>query len=80
MSHAWEVTGDDVSHVLHAHDKNAADIVVILDSFDFECERVEDAILYYDNMEDQVVCMYSEIEDSLIEDDYIDGPKLFSCP
>jgi len=78
MSNAWEVTDDDIRHVLRAHNSSIKvddDIDVIIDD-----DRIEDAVLNYDDMEDQVACMYSEIEDMLIEEGYIADSKLFSCP
>ena len=79
MSYAWEVTELDYLHVLHAHGVFMENISDLVDVFD-EDGKIEDAILNYDTMGDQITCMYSEIEDILIEDGHIEGPKLFSCP
>jgi len=78
MSHAWEVTSEDIEHVLRAHNSDLSNLSEIVD--DFDTDGIEDAILNYDTMEDQVNCMHSEIEDILIKDGHIEGPKLFNCP
>jgi len=78
MTNAWEVTVDDIEHVLSEHSKSFAIADDILINLDYG--RVEKAILHYADMGDQADCAYSEIEDILIEDKHLDGPKLFHCP
>jgi len=83
MSNAWEVTNDDIEHVLSEHGKSQEEINemlmgVVIDAMDYS--RVEKAILHYTDMDDQIQCSYSEIEDILMEDKVIDGEKLFHCP
>ena len=83
MSNAWEVTDDDIEHVLSEHGKTKVQIASMLthnviDAMDYD--RVEKSILYYTDMDDQIQCSYSEIEDILIEEALLVGPKLFNCP
>jgi len=83
MSNAWEITSDDIDHVLYAHDTSISilenDIDFDVDT-DIDYDQIEDAILNYTDFDDQVDCMHSEIEDQLIEKDFIEGPKLFQNP
>ncbi len=78
MSMAWEVTDDDIANVLRQHgqltDENlqqASDLV------DHESDRVEKAALNYLEMEEQTDASYSEIEDILIENKLLSGPKKY---
>lgn len=64
MSMAWEVTTDDVVIVLSAHGITA-DEKAILDEIDVD--EVEDIILNYTSMEDQVDASLSYIEDCLMD-------------
>ncbi len=75
---AWEVTDDDIANVLRQHgqltDENlqqASDLV------DHESDRVEKAALNYLEMEEQTDASYSEIEDILIENKLLSGPKKY---
>ena len=78
MSMAWEVTVEDIEKVLESHnsDKDADDV---FDSFTQHL-RVEKAVLWYQNFDDQMEASLDEIEDILIEEKVIDGPKFFSAP
>ena len=83
MSNAWEVTNDDIEFVLSEHGKTQEEITlmlnnVVIDAMDYT--RVEDAILCYTNMDDQIQCSHSEIEDIFMEAKVLDGSKLFHCP
>ena len=83
MTNAWEVTFEDIEHVLIEHGKSLDETELILDSEfigNMDYDRVEKAILYYTVMTNQIQCSHSEIEDILIENDVLDGPKLFHCP
>ncbi|MBT7350060.1 hypothetical protein HN803_04685 [candidate division WWE3 bacterium] len=83
MSNAWEVTNFDIEHVLSEHGKTQEEIDamltgVVIDAMDYT--RVEKAILYYTDMDDQIQCSHSEIEDIFMEAKVLDGSKLFHCP
>ena len=83
MSNAWETTNDDVEHVLASHGIQLSDLEDDVDfniDFDIDYDKIEDAILNYTDFDDQVDCMYSEIEDQLIEENFIESPKLFDMP
>ena len=83
MTNAWEVTNEDIEHVLSEHAKTPIEIASLLthDVIDvMDYDRVEKAILHYTDMDNQIQCSHSEIEDILIENDVLDGPKLFHCP
>ncbi len=83
MSYTWEITEDDIDHVLYAHDSR---ISYLKDDVDFDMytdlnlDVIEKTVLNYTGFDDQVDCMHSEIEDQLIEKSFIEGPKIFSCP
>lgn len=78
MSNAWEVKLEDIETVLEAHgsDANPQDV---FDDFD-DVLRVEKAILWYTNFDQQCAAADDEIEDILIEKGIIGRPKLFSMP
>jgi hypothetical protein len=82
MSNAWDMTNDDINHVLHAHDTSVSILENDVDfsTDDLEYNEIEDAILSYTDFDDQIDCMHSEIEDQLIKMDMIEGPKLFNRP
>lgn len=81
MSMAWEVTPDDVGTVLAAHGLDVDEDTIHDQYFDDDAQyRVEDAILYHCNMEDQIVEAMAEIEDILIEAEVIQGEKKFESP
>ena len=68
MSNAWEVTTDDIEQVLDAHGIKDCSIDEIFEEMvgsDFD--RVEKAVLYYTDFDDQVNSALDEIEDILIE-------------
>lgn len=79
MSMAWEVTDDDIDNVLRAHGQlNAINSQQASDLVDNESDRVEKAVLYYTEMEEQADAANSEIEDILIENKLLSGPKKFN--
>jgi len=83
MSNAWEVTDDDIVIVLSKHGKKPEEIDLIFnDDVDtiMDYSEIEEAILHYTDIDDQTECSYSEIEDILIAEGILDGPKLFHCP
>jgi hypothetical protein len=75
MSMAWEVTLDDIEHVLDAHGMGER-AQEIYDEFDDQY-RVEKAVLYFTDMDDQTAAANSEIEDILMEAGVITGEKKF---
>lgn len=78
MSNAWEVTQEDIETVLEAHASGVdLDAEEVFDNF-YEGDRVEKAVLYYDDFDDQVTAALSEIEDVLIEQGIIEKPKQFN--
>jgi hypothetical protein len=78
----WEITEDDIDHVLEAHDSSLMYLMddVDFNMFDLELDDIVESILHYTEFEDQVSCMHSAIEDQLIEGSFIEGPKQFNCP
>ena len=78
MSMAWEVTVEDIERVLEAHnsEKDADDVY---DTFTQNL-RVEKAVLWYQKFDDQMDASLDEIEDILIEEKVIEGPKFFRAP
>ena len=79
MTNAWEVTLEDIEHVISEHGKSLDEVdALFIDAMDHD--RIIKALLHYTVMSDQADCAYSEIEDILIEDKHLDGPKLFHCP
>ena len=81
MSMAWEVTPDDVGTVLAAHKLDEDEDTIHDQHFDDDaCDRVENAILYHTDMDDQCEEGLAEIEDILIEAKVITGEKKFQSP
>jgi ABC-type transporter Mla subunit MlaD len=82
MSLAWETTEDDVLVVLMRHKlhKNSTILRRAMDALEGEGGRIEEAILHYDDMDDQTNAAMNEIEDILIEENVLAGPKLFNAP
>ncbi len=78
MSNAWEVSVEDIEKILEAHgsEKNPDDV---FENFTQDL-RVEKAVLWYENFDDQEAAALDEIEDVLIEEKVVDGPKLFPTP
>lgn len=74
---AWEVTEEDIQTVLDAHnsDINAEEALGAVDP-----SRIEGAILWYTDFDDQVKAALSEIENSLIEDKVVNGVKKWNAP
>lgn len=75
---AWEVTVEDIEKILEAHgsEKDPDDV---FDNFTQDL-RVEKAVAWYQNREDQQEAALDELEDILIEEDVIDGAKMFRAP
>lgn len=73
MSMAWEISSEDITEVLEAHDlKFSLEISDLVDD-----GEVEDAVLDYLDFDNQVIASYCNIEDQLIAMDVITGPKKF---
>lgn len=79
MSVAWEVTVEDIETVLDAHGSNL-DAQDIFDDWDGEFLRIEKAVLWYQDFDQQCAAAQDEIEDILIEKGFITKPKLFLMP
>ncbi len=81
MSMAWEVTKTDIRVVLGKH--GIKDEGVIETAWNIVCDEsdtVEDAVLYYTDMDDQVYAALDEIENILIENGVLEGEKQFVTP
>ncbi len=65
MSLAWETTPDDVVTVLQRHKRYVSDEEVNEITSNLDTERIEKAVLFYTEMDDQVASAYAEIEDQL---------------
>ncbi len=65
MSLAWETTPDDVVTVLQRHKRHVSDEEVNEIAFNLDTARIEKAVLFYTEMDDQVASAYDEIEDQL---------------
>lgn len=67
MSLAWETTVDDLKTVLDRHNVNLDDSIVqsIFDDLDFD--QIEQDVLCYNSMDQQIESMYKSIESQLIE-------------
>lgn len=75
MSMAWEVTPDDVQQVLDKHgiNRQAEEVYEFVDP-----NKVEDAALNGDDMDEQVQYALQNIEEQLMENGVIpQGPSLF---
>lgn len=79
MSHAWEVTDEDVLIVLARHGQTDK-ISEAVHAVEAEVGRIEDAALAYDLMTDQVAGASNEIEDILLEEGVLTGEKQFFPP
>lgn len=80
MSLAWETTEEDIAIVLKNHKNNESSESVFEQFFrdnQKNLARIEESILYYDDMEDQTSAALSEIENILLENNVISGKKLF---
>jgi hypothetical protein len=76
MSMAWEVTEEDITQVLVAHNVTFTDEVS-----EQVCEDdVEAAVLSYVDFDNQVTAALCEIEDQLIAAGVIKGEKKFNPP
>lgn len=75
MSNAWEVTVDDVKLILDAHGSSADPQDVFDNIVALEDDRIEDAVLYHTDFDDQVSEALSEIENVLIENGLVEGKK-----
>jgi hypothetical protein len=81
MSLAWETTEDDILNVLRLHKKeDKATLELAKDALDGDEDRIEEAALYYDEMEAQTAGAYNEIEDILMEAGVLSGQKLCMAP
>lgn len=81
MSYAWQTTPDDIWTVLKAHgwtDESEADR--IYDEWGSEFDRIVKAVLRCTGMDNQTASALDEIEDILIEQKSIEGPKKFKAP
>lgn len=82
MSSAWEVTTDDLLIVLDRHGvkKTEAELEQLLDDV-IDADAIEDGVLYYTDMDDQVQSALSDIEDQLMEAGVIPrGDKFWNSP
>ena len=76
--YAWEVTREDVDTVLEAHGEGLIS-QHIWDNWKQEwTDRVIRAVLYYTDFEEQCDECLSQIEDILIEEGTLKGPKKFT--
>jgi hypothetical protein len=80
MSFAWEVTDDDIAVVLKRHgvcDPGTADRAREL-CRDVEADRIEKAVLAYNDFDEQVSSALDEIENILFEEGIVATPKRFA--
>jgi hypothetical protein len=78
---SWEVTTDDIELILQQHGKNDPDTFDKVSALvEKENARIEKAVLYYTDFDEQTTSMLDEIENILIENKIITGPKKFSTP
>jgi hypothetical protein len=78
---AWEVTDDDIELVLQRHGKDDPDTFDKASQLlDGEDGRIEKAALAYTDFDDQTSSALDEIENILIENKILTGPKHFSAP
>lgn len=80
MSMAWEVTEDDVSIVLQKHGIVCEPVQLSENHSKIDVGEVESNVLYYSDMDDQANAALCSIENQLIEQGIIPGPKEFFCP
>ena len=75
MSNAWETTEEDVENVIHSRfkfDPESVKIDYIHDRLDFD--RIEQAALFGDDMEDQYELAANEIERQIIDNQWFPAP------
>lgn len=77
MSNAWETTAEDVLIVLNAHGVSLPVSEVDQIHMDLDHDAIEADVLNYDNMDDQIASMLSDIEDHLLGEGVITGEKKF---
>ena len=76
--YAWEVTREDVDTVLEAHGEGLIS-QHIWDNWTQEwTDRVMKTVMYYTDFEEQCDECLSQIEDILIEEGTLKGPKKFT--
>lgn len=82
MTLAWEVTEDDVFTVLKRHDvAESMDDPKVDQGFEAvsdEYERIIEAVLFYNDLDDQTNAALDVVEDVLIEHEIVAGPKRFA--
>ena len=73
MSMAWETTTEDIEQVLENEGFDGNIIDEFLDNLhsNIDHERVEEAALYGDEMEEQTDYAYSNIRDQLVEQEVL---------
>lgn len=82
MSFAWEVSDEDIAIVLKSHgvdDPQTADRAGDLCQH-VEADRIENAALAYNDMDEQASSALDEIENILIEAGIVTTPKQFAAP
>ena len=80
FENAFEIVEEDIEHVLCAYGTTISAFEDFNMTVDLDHDRIVKAVLYYTDFDDQVDCMHSEIEDQLIEESLVEGPKKFNCP
>lgn len=83
MSNAWEVTPEDIGAILKAHDKERnEDSEELFREFFWSqnAHQVEKAVLAYTDFDDQCAAASCEIENILMEEGRVQGPKKFNGP
>lgn len=80
MSHAWEVTIDDIKTVCNKHDSTFTDEQYEQMHDAIDCDLVETMALGYTDFDDQVQSALNEIEVQLIMDGWITDPVHFPSP
>jgi hypothetical protein len=72
MSMAWETTPEDLKRVLERNDiELSQDEIEDIFFVNIDDDRIEKAVLYYTDFDDQVEAALDEIEKILIEDGII---------
>jgi hypothetical protein len=67
MSFAWEVTEEDVENVLKKHKLQVSDTTLSELHGSLDCDKIEKAVLYYTDFDDQCNAALKEIEEQLKE-------------
>ena len=77
MSVAWETTEDDIRTVLDRHGVKVSGerLTELYDGLDLD--EIESNVLRYTDMANQTSSMLDDIENHLIEEGVVSGPKLF---